>query len=270
MSDQQSNELSVSSGCSSPDQDLNNTPSLISLKECLPTFAEATTTQLPHVVISKQDPASFRLSATLHENKQEFPPVSPQTAKVLLHTHPDINKAIHAVTYGLIATIHRHTLASSQELDTSCTREQQLCHQLITCGLKITHLQGWLGTVNIPAGFEPNLGHIANTIPLSTSKQVVPQFVRRLGTREVEMLTRQEENEAIYVTQLILIPNCTLPAAKPLQLWFSDLLTSTGDKFNTLAKATYELDDWAAHTEIMRYHRIDTEHHKIEEEMAIL
>ncbi len=84
------------------------------------------------------------------------------------------------------------------------------------------------------------------------------------------MLAGREGNEAIYVAQLVLTPDCTLPPAEPLQLWFSDLLTSTGDKFDTLAKAAYELDDWAAHAEIMRYHHIDMERHEIEEEMAML
>jgi len=84
------------------------------------------------------------------------------------------------------------------------------------------------------------------------------------------MLTRHEGNEPIYITQLVLTPDCTLPMAEPLQIWFSDLLTSTGDKFNTLAKATYKLDDWAAHAKIMQYHRIDTERCQIEEELAML
>src|SRR5216683_5883263 len=270
MSDQQSNESSVSSPHSSVGQDLDDTPAFITIEERLPTFAEATAIHLPRVVVPDQDPLSFRLSTALQENDQEFPPVSPQTAEVLLCTHPDINEAIHAVAYGLIATIHCQTLASSQELDASCTREQQLHHQLITHGLEITCLQGRLGTVDIPARFEPNLGHVADTVPLSTGKRVIPQFVRRLGTGEVKMLTRHKGNEAIYVAQLILTPNCTLPTAEPLQLWFSNLLTSMGDKFDTLAKAAYKLDDWATHAEIMQYHRINTEHCEIEEEMAIL
>ena len=187
-----------------------------------------------------------------------------------MHTHPDINEAIHTVTYRLIATIHRRTLASSQELNASRTREQQLRQQLAAHGLEITRLQGQLGTVNIPARFEPNLGYMANTVPLSMGKRVVPQFVRRLGTGEVEMLAGHEGNEVIYVTQLVLTPDCTLPVAEPLQIWFSDLLMSTGDKFDTLAKATYELDDWATHAEIMQYHRINTEHRIIKEELATL
>src|SRR6266851_2318757 len=91
-----------------------------------------------------------------------------------------------------------------------------------------------------------------------------------MGTGEVEMLTGREGNEPIYIAQLVLTPNCTLPPAEPIQIWFSDLLTSTGDKFDTLAKAAYELDDWATHAEVMQYHRINTKRCIIEEELAML
>ncbi len=95
-------------------------PALVDIEECLPTFAEAATTQLPHVIIpDNEDPPSFHLSTATHEAKQEFPPVSPRTAEVLLRTHPDINEAIHAVVYRLIATIHCCTLHASQELNKS-------------------------------------------------------------------------------------------------------------------------------------------------------
>jgi len=87
---------------------------------------------------------------------------------------------------------------------------------------------------------------------------------------EVEMVAGHEGNEPVYIAQLVLEPDCSLPPAKPISLWFSDLLTSPGDKFDTLAKAVYELDNWAAHTEIMQYHHIDTECREIKEEMAIL
>jgi len=60
---------------------------------------------------------------------------------------------------------------------------------------------------------------------------------------EVEMVAGQEGHELVYIAQLILKPNCSLPTAKPISLWFSDLLTSPGDKFNTLTKAMYKLDD---------------------------
>ena len=84
------------------------------------------------------------------------------------------------------------------------------------------------------------------------------------------MLAGCERNEAIYIAQLVLEPDWSLPTAKPIQVWFSNLLTSPGDKFDTLAKATYKLDNWATHAEIMWYHHINTKCHEIEEELAIL
>ena len=72
------------------------------------------------------------------------------------------------------------------------------------------------------------------------------------------------------MAQLRLEPNYGQAIADPIPVWFSDLLTSTGDKFDTLAKATYELDNWATHAEIMQYHHINTECCKIEEEMVVL
>jgi len=92
-------------------------------------------------------------------------------------------------------------------------------------------------------GFEPNLGNVSNTIPLSTREHVVPHFVRRLGTGEVKMVVGREGNEPVYIAQLILEPDCLLPTAEPISLWFSDLLMLPGDKFDTLAKAAYKLDN---------------------------
>src|SRR5216683_1980785 len=156
MSDPTSNESAVSSHHSSiSSRDDTDLPILIAVEERLPTFAEAAAIQLPRVNIpDNKDPPSFRLSAATRELKQEHPPISPRTAKVLLCTHPDINEAIHAIAYGLIATIHRRTLHASQELDESHTREQQVCQQLTAQRLEITHLQGRLGVVDIPSGFK--------------------------------------------------------------------------------------------------------------------
>ena len=84
------------------------------------------------------------------------------------------------------------------------------------------------------------------------------------------MVVGREGNEAVYIAQLILEPDCSLPTTEPILLWFSDLLTSPGNKFDTLAKATYKLDNWAAHAEIMHYRCIDTKCHEIELELATL
>src|SRR5216683_3501807 len=120
-----SNKSTTSSCCSSISSDEENLLGLIAIEEQLPTFAEATTTDLPHHIITPtEDPPSFCLSMANQEAEQEFPPISPQTAEVLLYTHPNINDAIHTVAFGLIATIHRYMLATSQEVDQFWTCEQ--------------------------------------------------------------------------------------------------------------------------------------------------
>ncbi|SRR5216683_4218852 len=114
MLDQVSNESSTSSHHLSILENTHEIPGLIPLDKCLPTFAEVTATTLHSIVIpNHKEPPSFHLSTATHEVEQEFPPVSLRTAKVLLHTHLDINEAIHAVAYRLIATIHHCTLYTS-------------------------------------------------------------------------------------------------------------------------------------------------------------
>src|SRR6266851_5677449 len=168
MSDQVSNKSSISSHHSSISQD-HEIPILIAVEERLPTFAKAATTNLPHVIIpNDKEPPSFHLVEATHKAEQEFPPISPQTTEILLRTHPDINKAIHAIAYGLIATIHCRTLHASQELDTAHIREHQLRQQITANNFETTHLREQLGMVNIPPGFEPKMGNVSNTVPLST------------------------------------------------------------------------------------------------------
>src|SRR5216683_4732738 len=136
-----SNKSPTSSHCSSISSNNKNLPGLIVVEEHLPTFAEATTTNLPHHVIPTEDNLpSFHLSMANQEAKQEFPPIFPQTAEVLLHTHPNINEAIHAIAFRLITTIHHCTLATSQEVDQFQVHEQQLQTQITSHNLKITQL----------------------------------------------------------------------------------------------------------------------------------
>ncbi len=68
MLDNVSNDSPFSSPCSSTDQDLNDTPALITVEEHLPTFTEAAAIHLPRIVVPKQDLPSLQLSAALQEN----------------------------------------------------------------------------------------------------------------------------------------------------------------------------------------------------------
>ncbi len=101
-------------------------------------------------------------------------------------------------------------------------------------------------------------------------EQVIPQFIRRLGSGEVKMVAGWEGNEPVYVAQLRLKPDYGQAVADPIPFWFSNLLTSPGDKFNMLTRATYKLDNWAAHTEIMHYCCINEDRCKLEEQISLL
>ncbi len=84
------------------------------------------------------------------------------------------------------------------------------------------------------------------------------------------MVAGREGNKPVYVAQLHLEPDYGQAVTDPILVWFSDLLTSPGDKFNTLTRATYKLPNWAAHAEIMCYHRINEDHHKLKEQISLL
>jgi len=116
--------LTCHSSTSSSD---NNLPGLITIQERLPTFAKAATATLPHTIVTTEnEPLSFQLSIANQEANMEYPPISPQTTKVLLCTHPDINDTIHAIMFGLITTIHQCTLAASHETKEGRVQEAQL------------------------------------------------------------------------------------------------------------------------------------------------
>jgi hypothetical protein len=107
-------------------------------------------------------------------------------------------------------------------------------------------------------------------VPSEEGLQVVPQYVRRLGNGKVEMLAGREAEESVYVAQLYLTPDYSSPSAEPMPPWFLQLLCGPSAGFNVLASASYALDQWAVHAEILHYREDDEERHIIETEVAEL
>ena len=112
-------------------------------------------------------------------------------------------------------------------------------------------LQRQLGNVEIPPGFEPNKGRITCMIPSKDGLQVVPHFVRRLGNGRVEMVAGREAEESVYVAELYLTPIYSQNTMEPTPPWFLQLLGGPSTGFNILAEATYTMDQWAIHTEVL-------------------
>jgi hypothetical protein len=90
-------------------------------------------------------------------------------------------------------------------------------------------------------------------VPSEEGLQVVPRYVHRLGDGKVEMLAGREAEELVYVTQLYLTPDYSSPSAEPMPPWFLQLLCGPAAGFNVLASASYALDQWAVHAEVLRY-----------------
>jgi hypothetical protein len=91
-----------------------------------------------------------------------------------------------------------------------------------------------------------------------------------LGDGKVEILAGREAEESVYVAQLYLTPDYSSPLAKPMPPWFLQLLCGPAVGFNVLTSASYALDQWAVHAEVLHYQENDEERRIIETKVAEL
>ena len=84
------------------------------------------------------------------------------------------------------------------------------------------------------------------------------------------MLAGREAEELVYIAQLYLTPDYSSPLAEPMPPWFLQLLCGPAVGFNVLASASYALDQWAVHTEVLRYQENDEECRVIKTEVTEL
>jgi hypothetical protein len=238
-------------------------------------------------------PPSFPLSVALSEASSRYPPVSPGTAtrvfnnawasygppdqplsaeaaEDILLEQDDINKAVRATAYGLVSTIHCRAQQYTQYMHESEGRVLAERERVAQRDERIATLERRLGNVEIPPGFQSNNGRINCTVPSEEGLQVVPRYVRRLGDGKVEMLAGREAEESVYVAQLYLTPDYSSPSAEPMPSWFLQLLCGPAAGFNVLTSVSYTLDQWAVHTEVLRYRENDKERRVIETEVAEL
>ena len=67
------------------------------------------------------------------------------------------------------------------------------------------------------------------------------------------MLAGREAEESVYIMQLYLTPNYISASAEPMPPWFLQLLCGPSAGLNVLTSASYALDQWAVHAEVLRY-----------------
>jgi hypothetical protein len=271
-----SNESPASTRASSPD---NNEPP--------PLFQTSTPAQ------EGPPPPSFPLSVALSEASSRYPPVSPGTAtrvfnnawasygppdqplsteaaEDILLEQDDVNEAVRATAYGLVSTIHRRTQQYTQHMCESEGRVLAERECMAQRDKRIATLERRLGNIEVPPGFQSNNGRVNCTVPSEEGLQVVPRYVCRLGDGKVEMLAGREAEESVYVAQLYLTPDYSSSLAEPMPPWFLQLLCGPAVGFNVLTSASYTLDQWVVHAEVLRYRENDEERCVIETKVAEL
>jgi hypothetical protein len=67
------------------------------------------------------------------------------------------------------------------------------------------------------------------------------------------MVAGREAEESVYVAELYLTPIYSRNTTEPTPPWFLQLLGGPSAGFNVLAEATYAMDQWAIHAEVLRY-----------------
>jgi hypothetical protein len=67
------------------------------------------------------------------------------------------------------------------------------------------------------------------------------------------MVAGREAEESVYITELYLTPIYSQNTMEPTPIWFLQLLGGPSVGFNILTKATYAMDQWAVHAEVLHY-----------------
>jgi hypothetical protein len=197
-------------------------------------------------------------------------PLSAEAAEDILLEQDNVNEAVRATAYGLVSTIHRRVQQYTQHMRESEGHVLAEGERVAQRDERIAALEHRLGNIEVPSGFQSNNGHVNCTVPSEEGLQVVPRYVRRLGDGKVEMLAGREAEEPVYVAQLYLMPDYSSPSAEPMPPWFLQLLCGPAAGLNVLASASYALDQWAVHAEVLHYRENNEEHRVIKTEVAEL
>jgi hypothetical protein len=96
---------------------------------------------------------------------------------------------------------------------------------------------------------------------------VVLEWIRSVGSGQVELLAGREPGEPTYVVELFLRPDYTETPTDTVAPWFLTLLTGRDSSFHTLIEATRRLDNPAAVAELYRYRRLDQEQTELTSEL---
>ncbi len=88
---------------------------------------------------------------------------------------------------------------------------------------------------------------------------VVPEWIRPIRDRTMELMARREQRELTYIVKLFLHPNYTETPMETAAPWFLALLTSRDGSYHTLIEEVCRLNNPAAVAEVYQYCTLDDE-----------
>ena len=205
--------------------------------------------------------------------RDQYPPVSPGSAETILPLDPlltldsAVSATIQAMAFGLISTIHQQTADSAQKLQE--VEHKIACLEAINQQRQADNrqLRAQLGLLTVPPGFECNQSQVTAAVPTGGGQMVVPEWIRSVGNRHVELLAGREPGEPTYIIKLFLHPNYTETPTDTTALWFLALLTGRDSSFHTLIEAAHRLDNPAAVAELYCYCHLNQERTELTSEL---
>jgi hypothetical protein len=222
------------------------------MHNCSPTPSDTNTTN----GYTTNDPNAFA-----HDT---YPPVSPGSAASIMGQFQDLNETICGVAYGLISTIHKHTIGYEIGKTEANAQIKEHNKEIVGLQVQLAQLEGAANTYEKLEGFSVNDGCITNLILLNNGLFIPAKWVRQHSDTRVELLAGCKEGEHWYVVELYTNPYYTLNApAGPLPVWFLQLLCGPGTAFLTLTNAVEKLCNWQLEAEVYHYHKLDDCRHDI-------
>ena len=159
---------------------------------------------------------------------------------------------------------------STQQLDRAHRNVILLTKNVEERKREILRLETKISDPAKPDGFMENDGRIRYPLPCDNGAKVVPRWIKRTGTGEVEMLAGLVEGEAVYVAQLFMDPDYTNDPVDAMEPWFLRLLQGPEAAFHTLAQAAQDLPDWEPYAEVIQYRRLDDDRREVKAELEEL
>ena len=110
---------------------------------------------------------------------------------------------VHAITFGLISTVHNCEVLHSLTIEKPTKDCNELCHKV---GKLTINLEDKRDNVEMPEGFEPNAGYVETQVPIGNGYRNT-KWVQCCDNGRVKLLVRESNDKRPFTTDLYLTPD---------------------------------------------------------------